>query len=204
MNTTNENGRVQRKTLASQLDRLDNTIDALADGVNKAVADAVREAVTLAVQQAIELVVREVLARPELLRQLTGQTIPAAVPAATEPVPAKPAKPAMLMSVLSWIGSKFRGIFKWAGRKSCGVPSRIRSVCQWAREKGQSVWAFRGAVAVSLLIGLAVGMAGYLAGPFLSSVALGACSSAMSLSTFLAAPFVRLWRRMKTQLTLAE
>ena len=48
MNTTNDNGRVQKKTLASQLDRLDNTIDALADGVNRAVVDAVRVAVTTA------------------------------------------------------------------------------------------------------------------------------------------------------------
>jgi hypothetical protein len=33
-NATNVNGRVQRKSLASQLDRLDGILDVLADGLN--------------------------------------------------------------------------------------------------------------------------------------------------------------------------
>ena len=66
-NTSTSNGS-QRKSLAQQLDRLDNIIDALAEGLNEAVADAVRQAVTVAVQQSVEAVLREVLSRPELLK----------------------------------------------------------------------------------------------------------------------------------------
>src|SRR5262245_7520249 len=43
-NTINTNGRPIRKSLASQLDRLDGIIDTLGDGLNEAVADVVRHA----------------------------------------------------------------------------------------------------------------------------------------------------------------
>ena len=47
-------GKPQRKTLASQLDRLDSIIDDLSVGLNEAVAHAVTQAVSAAVQQAVE------------------------------------------------------------------------------------------------------------------------------------------------------
>ena len=40
MTTMTNNGRTTRKTLASQLDRLDTILDCLADGLNEAVATA--------------------------------------------------------------------------------------------------------------------------------------------------------------------
>src|SRR5262245_19552822 len=100
-NSTNTNGRPQRKTLASQLDRLDGIIDALADGLNEAVVDVVRQAVAAAVQEAVEAVLREVLARPEVLRLLAAQAAPAPAPAE-----AKPAGPSTL--VWAWAGLKAR------------------------------------------------------------------------------------------------
>ena len=42
-----------RKTLASQLDRLDSILDGLSEGLTDAVSSAVREAVGLAVQEAV-------------------------------------------------------------------------------------------------------------------------------------------------------
>src|SRR5262245_39273627 len=74
MTTTNTHGPVQRKSLASQLDPLGNTIDALADGLEHWVADAVRQAVTVAVTEAVQAVLRELLAHPELLRQFVPPT----------------------------------------------------------------------------------------------------------------------------------
>src|SRR6516225_5333941 len=68
-NTTQMNGPA-RKTLASQLDRLDRVIDGLSEGLNDAVASAVREAVGLAVQEAVQAVLAEVLTNPALREQL--------------------------------------------------------------------------------------------------------------------------------------
>src|SRR5215469_10039573 len=60
MTTTTTNGQV-RKTLASQLDRLDSILDGLSDALNEAVASAVEGAVERAVRQAVGEAVRETL-----------------------------------------------------------------------------------------------------------------------------------------------
>ena len=67
--TTNTDGQ-SRKTLASQLDRLDGILDGLSDGLNQAVSSAVREAVGLAVQEAVQAVLTELLTNPALREQL--------------------------------------------------------------------------------------------------------------------------------------
>jgi hypothetical protein len=59
---TSSNGRTERKSLAGQLDRLDLILDGLADGLNEAVATAVKQAVVVAVEAAV----RELLASTEL------------------------------------------------------------------------------------------------------------------------------------------
>src|SRR3954466_10001277 len=100
MSNTNTNGHVQRKTLASQLDRLDNTIDALADGLNRFVADAVREVITAAVPPGREMVRCQVLAHPELLRQLAAQISP---PPITPANPESARGPSVLHRAWNWI-----------------------------------------------------------------------------------------------------
>jgi hypothetical protein len=67
----------QRKTLASQIDRLDG----LLDGLDAALAGAVQEAVEQAVKQAVQTVLTEVLTNRELQEQLQQ----AAQPAPPEP-----------------------------------------------------------------------------------------------------------------------
>ena len=62
---TNIDGQ-QRKTLASQLDRLDGILD----GLDSALAGAVQEAVSMAVKQAVQAVLSEVLTNRELQEQL--------------------------------------------------------------------------------------------------------------------------------------
>jgi hypothetical protein len=56
----------QRKTLSSQLDRLDGILD----GLDSALAGAVQEAVSMAVKQAVQAVLAEVLTNRELQEQL--------------------------------------------------------------------------------------------------------------------------------------
>src|SRR6516162_10971257 len=62
---TNIDGQ-QRKTLASQLDRLDDILD----GLDSALAGAVQEAVSMAVKQAVQAVLSEVLTKRVLQEQL--------------------------------------------------------------------------------------------------------------------------------------
>ena len=69
--STMTNGQV-RKSLASQIDRLDHILDGLAEGLNEAVATAVKEAVALAVQEAVHGIVAEVLSNADLLAKLRG------------------------------------------------------------------------------------------------------------------------------------
>lgn len=62
---TNSDGQ-QRKTLASQLDRLDGILD----GLDAALAGAVQEAVSMAVKEAVHSVLTEVLTNRALQEQL--------------------------------------------------------------------------------------------------------------------------------------
>jgi hypothetical protein len=70
MSKTLEMNGTTRKTLASQLDRLDGILDGLSEGLDQAVAQAVREAVGLAVQEAVQAVLTELLTNPALREQL--------------------------------------------------------------------------------------------------------------------------------------
>src|SRR5438270_4651975 len=71
----------ERKTLASQLDRLDAILDVLGEGLNEAVALAVQEAVTVAGKQAVKVAVTEVLTNPDVLQLLRGAPVATAVQA---------------------------------------------------------------------------------------------------------------------------
>jgi hypothetical protein len=78
MNTavrTNIDGQ-PRKTLASQLDRLDGILD----GLDRALAGAVQEAVSMAVKEAVQAVLTEVLTNRELQEQLQQAAQPAPPP----------------------------------------------------------------------------------------------------------------------------
>jgi hypothetical protein len=208
-NTTNTIGRSQRKTLASQLDRLDGIIDTLADGLNEAVADVVRQAVAAAVEQAVEAVLREVLARPEVLRHLAAQAAP--VPA---PVEAKAGGPSALSRAWAGLKARLAGAFTRARdavrqtrcrvgralrRGRVGLVEKLRSGWERVRSGARKAWRFRGPALWSAGVGLAVGVAGYLAGPVASAVALGLCGAAASATYFLAAPFLRLARALRAQ-----
>jgi hypothetical protein len=75
MTTTNatSNGRLPRKSLGNQIDRLDGMLEGLSEALNESVADAVRGAVGQAVREAVVVAVREVLATPALLRAALAQ-----------------------------------------------------------------------------------------------------------------------------------
>src|SRR5271155_4613545 len=69
--TTLSNGQV-RKSLASQIDRLDAMLDGLSGGLNELVGTAVKQAVEVAVKEAVRSVLSEVLTNPDLGSKLPG------------------------------------------------------------------------------------------------------------------------------------
>jgi len=195
---TKDNGHLPRKTLSTQLDRLDEILDGLADSLNGAVAQAVKDAVGLAVQEAVQGVLTEVLTNPELLEKLRPEPIPQAVP----PTPAATGP--------GWL-SRLAGLAKSACAKGCNLAKQgCSKVAQLARAGWAAVnagvaylsgrvkvlarglWAFLGGAVsvawqvrkpllIALSVGSAIGLGWYLAGPVVSSAVSGCAGFVGSL-----------------------
>ncbi|HEY7327799.1 MAG TPA: hypothetical protein VH592_09180 [Gemmataceae bacterium] len=119
---TNTNGQ-PRKTLASQLDRLDGILD----GLDAALAGAVQEAVEQAVKQAVQAVLTEVLANREFQEHLQQ---------VTQPTP-PPEPPRVKQSMLKRL---------WQATTGC-VQRTVQTVKKFGRGVGIRLLAAGGAVA---------------------------------------------------------
>ena len=81
MSTTKSHANGQeRKTLASQIDRLDSILDGLGDALSESVSTAVQKAVSLAVKEAVQTVLTEILTNPDLRDHLQPPTPPPPAP----------------------------------------------------------------------------------------------------------------------------
>src|SRR5262245_14817649 len=169
---TNVNGRAQRKTLATQLDRLDAILDGLADALNGAVADAVRAAAGAAVQEAVRQALVEVLTNPDVLT-LIGGAAGAQAPAAAAPeVPpaaadSRPGLRERLGAVGAWVGRKVRAARRGLG----GLAARLAPL-----------WQLRRQLLVALGIGAAAAVAVYFCSPWVASVLSGLLAFASTLT----------------------
>ena len=85
MATATLNGKLPRKQLSDQLDRMDTLMDGLADALPEAVADACRDGA----RQAVKDTVLELLASPEL-RNLITEVTTAQAATSSEAVASKP------------------------------------------------------------------------------------------------------------------
>jgi hypothetical protein len=170
--TTTTNGQI-RKTLASQLDRLDSILDGLSDGLNEAVATAVEGAVERAVKQAVgeavrvtlQAVIAEVVSNPDLLaaaRPLLAPGNPTDVP--TDP----PERPSGLFR-RACEGVK-AGVSA-AGTTCATVAGRVVGVKTAFRAGWGLIKKFRGRVLLASGVGLAAGAATLLAAPWLGVAA---------------------------------
>ena len=153
-----------RKSLSEQIDRLDAMLDGLADGLNDAVAAAVKEAVGVAVKEAIQAVLREALANPELLARLASVAKPA-----PQPTP-KAAKPQASWKqrwagVYNAVTAKLNAARKWCGRCWQGVRRRAAGV--WTRVV--MLAGYRRQLLIAAGVGVTVGVAPYMAGPWLAA-----------------------------------
>src|SRR5262245_26496039 len=196
MSTPTLNGRVQRKTLANQLDRLDTILDGFADALNEAVAEAVKQAVTVAVREAVQVAVQQLLTNPELLRALAAQAAPAPTPK-PEPQPEPAKKPSLLRQLATWTGTKGHRFGKAIEATSLRFGRRLKagasSVCSNVKNRLHRVWQLtrpvvqwcrdsKRTLGLALCVGTVVGLGSFVAGPVIASVACGLCSAVLTVA----------------------
>jgi hypothetical protein len=215
--TLDSNGRLQRKTLSNQIDRLDGMLEGLAENLNDAVALAVKETVAQVVREAVELAVKEVLSNPELLRAAQAQHSP---PAPPQQPPAPKAQRRSCTDVLqsgwSWLCRKVTRTASHARKKlGQGLSWCVQKVSQgcaalWHQRRGWVVravgtltalaaaavtlWHFRRSCSVALTAGLITGVSGYLAGPVVGALLSGLGGMGLTLSAMVLLPLWNLWR----------
>jgi len=180
--TTTSNVPAERRSLAGQLDRLDTILDGLADGLNEAVATAVKQAVTTAVEAALV----EVLTSAELQRRLRAEP-------EHKPGPFRRAAAALcagVAGVAKGCWSRAAGLAGRCRRTARRVASAVRQggavaaahVRRGMTAFGRLVWLgwlvaaglvrrFRRPLLVLATAGTAIGVAVYVAGPAVSSLA---------------------------------
>jgi hypothetical protein len=161
----------QRKTLASQLDRLDGILDALSDGLNQAVASAVqntldqvvREAVAQAVREAVQGLVREILTNPDAIALLRATLAPEpTMPAPPPPPPAPATRRATGLGAWLW------GRAKQACAAVCQGASRVASAVKHGLHIAQP---YKKPLIIAAGVGTAVALGACLAGPVLAGPA---------------------------------
>ena len=189
MSTTTLNNGV-RKTLASQLDRLDMILDGLAENLNEAVAiaatNSVKEIVNVAVQEAVRAALIEILTNAEVQKRL---------------IHAPPATPTMIhlrekaRSCWSWLVRAAKGTWTkivMVGNKLKGIGSSLVKVAstkvQQARKEivrsVQRGWMlmtalvalakrFRTQLLLAVGVGVMVGVVCYFAGREIASIGCG-------------------------------
>ena len=122
MSTTTLNNGV-RKTLASQLDRLDTILDGLAENLNEAVAiaaaNSVKEIVNVAVQEAVRAALVEILTNVEVQKRLIHE---------------RPTTPTMIQ-----LREKAGSCWSWIIRAAKGTWTKIVMASNKVKEMGSSL-----------------------------------------------------------------
>jgi hypothetical protein len=198
--TTLNNG--PRKTLASQLDRLDTILDGLADNLNEAVAvaaaDSMKEIVNVAVQEAVHAALFEVLSNGELRKRLANQ-----------PADAQPTTIRLVRSCWAWVVGTAKGIWNKIVAVTVAAGDRLKekggslvaAAGVKARQAGKEIarrarggWMLMAALAalakrfrwqllVALGIGVLVGAVCYFAGREVASLGCGLAGFVGSLAS---------------------
>ena len=159
MTMTANNG--VRKSLSDQIDRLDQVLDGLADGLNGTVAQAVREVVGLAVKEAVHAVLIEVLGNPAMLEKLRGST------AVTTPAPHTTLLARLRCRTCAWACAGWAHV-----RAVCAFGVRqVRNASDAALYRVRMLWHFRGPLVVAVSVGGAAGVAAFFAGPLMTATA---------------------------------
>jgi hypothetical protein len=192
MSTTTLNA--GRKTLATQLDRLDTVIDALTENVNEAVtmatANVVKETLTVVVQEAVRGALVEILANAEVQKRLAVNVQPS--------VPLIVRLAAKVRTAWSWLKSTVKGA--WSKVKTVtsslatAASTKLHQAGKQIRQRAKTCWMWTVAIAalakrfrthllVAAGIGLLVGAVFYLGGREIASFGCGLAGFVGSLAT---------------------
>jgi hypothetical protein len=172
MATTTTNGRPARPTLATQIDRLDSLLDGLSENLTEAVADAVKAAVV----QVVQTVLTELLTNPEVLAKLRDALPPApsTLPVAT-PVIRRSIKE-RLAKIWSWVAGKVGVVvgacqsgINWLCAGAARVKERMQMTARSAWLRLRLLRHFRGQLLLAVGVGVAAGVAAFLAAPWLAA-----------------------------------
>jgi len=215
--TTTKNGRMPRKTLSNQLDRLDDILDGLAEALNQSVAMAVKEAVGLAAREAVSAAVQEVVANADLLRAAAAQHIPSE----PEPQESQPKPPTPQQTVWGRLGNGVAWVWQKANEKARQVGSYLSMAGQWCLAKlGQgcrrmadiglqvknrvvhaslavgnvvsALWQFRRSFGMAVGVGLLAAVSSYLTGPMTAAVMFGLAGVGLTLAGLVLVPLAQL------------
>jgi hypothetical protein len=195
----NGSGRTERKSLASQIDRLDEMLEGLSDNLNAAVADAVKDAVRQAVGLAVQVAIKEVLTSPELLDRLRASAAP--TQAATNLNPAGPGVFTRMAQTLT--GWAVKG---WAWANAAAANTSAAAKACWSEVKGRAAAAWTWAKVVTWLllrvllllrrpllvaagVGVVVAVGSYFAGPLVAALVSGAGGVMTTLGALVLLPW---------------
>ena len=137
---------------------------------------------------------REMLTSPELLARL-GTAVPAAAPAQEKTPKAKASWRRRWLGVCKTLAVRLNAARIWCGRRLESVRRQAFGVWRQVRRLGR----FRNQLLVAAAIGVTVGAAAYLAGPWLSATAGGVGGFAASLAVQLGLTLRRLLAAVPAQ-----
>lgn len=171
------NGRVQRKSLASQIDRLDTMLDGLADAIPEVIADTIRAVATHTVRDAVQAAVAEVLSSPAVLAALRDTAVPVAAIAPPVAMPEPVQRPGVL--------SHLRLLLRQLGAAVAVLRQACRTRLHTAGAVAASIW--RRAVARLAVFGPPLRLIAAFRWPLLAAAGVGAATAAMA---WFAAPWL--------------
>jgi hypothetical protein len=174
--TTTTNGQV-RRTLASQLDRLDSILDGLSEALNGAVATAVEGAVERAVKQAVgeavretlQAVIAEVASNPDLVAAARTLLAPGTSVDVSPDSPTTPPEPPR--GLFRRACDKVQAGVAVAANACAAVAGRVAGVKTAVRAGWGLTKKFRGRVLLASGVGVAAGVVTYGVAPWLGIVA---------------------------------
>jgi hypothetical protein len=178
MTLLNGSGKVQRKTLASQLDRLDVILDALSDGLNEAVASTVEQAVGTAVSSTVQAMLTELLTNSAVLARLRDVLAPVAPVTPAAPAPVVPPRSRVLCSTrlrehFQRARQRLAALANQARGKVAGLAGTVKGWCGGLAGKVgaclRAALPYRKPLLLSAGVGLVAGVTAYCAGPLFAA-----------------------------------
>jgi hypothetical protein len=182
--TAVSNGKA-RRSLATEIDRLDQMLDGLANGLNEAVGDAVRAALGGAMRETVQAVLKELFTNPEILARLRAE-LGAMPPAPAQPAPVRRGlRKRLCTGIRTGVRKLRQACAKWIWRQReriCTCARRIRQALVVVRTHLPMLRPFRRQILTAFTCGIGVGVMAWFAGPWIASFASGCGGFAMALS----------------------